>query len=229
MSHPAEAQAGRPPAPPFGILGGTFDPVHLGHLGIANAARDALGLATIQIAPARVPPHRTGPMVSIYHRFAMVALAAGTGAGLIACDLGLDSTEPSYTGTLLDLFAGAGHTASQMVFIIGADAFADIATWRYYPAILDRCHFAVVSRPGLSVAALPDRLPALATRFTTVAPAGPPPSPWPAEPRLFLIDAPTPDVSSTAIRARARAGQPLDGLVPASVAHYVRRQGLYTA
>ena len=208
---------------PFGILGGTFDPIHNGHLGVAAAARAALGLATVQLAPARVPPHRAGPLVSIYHRFAMVALAAGTGAGLVACDLGLDSTEPSYTGALLDLFAGAGHTASQMVFIIGADAFADIATWRYYPAILDRCHFAVVSRPGLGVASLPSRLPALAGRFAAPTPD------WPANPHVFLIDSPTPDVSSTEIRARARTGASLEGLVPEPVARYVRRHGLYAA
>ncbi len=157
-----------------GILGGTFDPIHDGHLGVAAAARTALGLATVQLAPARVPPHRAGPLVSIYHRFAMVALAAESDASLMACDLGLDSTEPSYTGSLLDAFEQAGHPASQMVFIIGADAFADIATWRYYPAILDRCHFAVVSRPGLSVTSLPARLPALASRFSEPA------ADWPA-------------------------------------------------
>jgi nicotinate-nucleotide adenylyltransferase len=154
----------------------------------------------------------------------MVAIAAESDATLVACELGLDSTEPSYTGTLLDEFARAGHAASQMVFIIGADAFADIATWRYYPAILDRCHFAVVSRPGLSATSLPARLPALAGRFST-----PPIEGWPPAPRVFLIDSPTPDVSSTEIRARARAGASLEGLVPPSVAHYVRRHGLYAA
>jgi nicotinate-nucleotide adenylyltransferase len=207
----------------IGILGGTFDPIHDGHLGVAAAARAALGLATVQLVPARVPPHRAGPLVSIYHRFAMVALAAESDASLMACDLGLDSTEPSYTGSLLDEFERAGHRASQMVFIIGADAFADIATWRYYPDILDRCHFAVVSRPGLSVTALPARLPALAGRFS--APA----TEWPSAPRIFLIDSPTPDVSSTEIRARARTGAPLEGLVPPPVARYVRRHGLYAA
>lgn len=208
---------------PIGILGGTFDPIHDGHLAVAAAARTALGLETVQLAPARVPPHRAGPLVSIYHRFAMVALAAESDASLIACDLGLDSTEPSYTGSLLDAFERAGYTASQMVFIIGADAFADIATWRYYPAILDRCHFAVVSRPGLSVTALPARLPALAGRFSEPA-AG-----WTGSARIFLIDSPTPDVSSTEIRARARTGASLEGLVPAPVARYVRRHGLYAA
>ena len=207
----------------FGILGGTFDPIHNGHLGVAAAARAALGLDTVKLVPARVPPHRAGPLVSIYHRFAMVALAAEVDAGLVACDLGLDSTEPSYTGTLLDQFAGAGHTASQMVFIIGADAFADIATWRYYPAILDRCHFAVVSRPGLRVTTLSAQLPDLAARFSAPTPD------WPAAPRIFLIDAPTPDVSSTEIRARAHAGASLEGLVPPPVDRYVRRHGLYQA
>lgn len=206
----------------FGILGGTFDPIHDGHLGVATAARTALGLATVQLAPARVPPHRAGPLVSIYHRFAMVALAAESDASLIACDLGLDSTEPSYTGALLDAFEQAGHQASQMVFIIGADAFADIATWRYYPGILDRCHFAVVSRPGWSVTALPARLPALSGRFSE-------PTTGSATPRVFLIDSPTPDVSSTEIRARARTGASLEGLVPPPVARYVRRHGLYAA
>jgi nicotinate-nucleotide adenylyltransferase len=218
---------------PFGILGGTFDPIHNGHLGVAAAARAALGLATVQVAPARVPPHRAGPLVSIYHRFAMVALAAETDASLVACDLGLDSSEPSYTATLLDHFARAGYQASQMVFIIGADAFADIATWRYYPAILDRCHFAVISRPGLRVDALPDLLPALADRFDRTRPYGAEApltdEPWPAAPRVFLIDAPTPDISSTVIRARAQARQSLHELVPSSVERYIRRHGLYAA
>jgi nicotinate-nucleotide adenylyltransferase len=211
-------------AAPFGILGGTFDPIHNGHLGVAAAARAALGLATVQLAPARVPPHRSGPLVSIYHRFAMVALAADADAALSACDLGLESTEPSYTGTLLESFARAGHQAAQMVFIIGADAFAEIATWRYYPSILDRCHFAVVSRPGLSVTALPARLPDLGGRFEPA-----PPPAWPTRPRIFLIDLPTPDVSSTDIRARAASGRSLDGLVPPAVERYVRRHGLYAA
>jgi nicotinate-nucleotide adenylyltransferase len=204
-----------------GILGGTFDPIHNGHLGVAAAAHAALGLASVQLTPARVPPHRAGPLVSIYHRFAMVALAAESDPSVVACDLGLDSTEPSYTAALLDAFERAGHAVSQMVFILGADAFADIATWRYYPAILDRCHFAVVSRPGLGVTSLPARLPALASRFAA------PTTEWPATPRVFLIDSPTPDVSSTEIRARARAGAALDGLVPPLVARYIRRHGLY--
>ena len=208
---------------PFGILGGTFDPIHDGHLGVAAAARAALGLATVQLAPARVPPHRTGPLVSIYHRFAMVAIAAETDATLVACELGLESTEPSYTGALLEEFTRAGHAASQMVFIIGADAFAEIETWRRYPQVLDLAHFVVVSRPGFDVGRIAERIPELRERITVrlhdVVAA--------ARPRVYVLPAATPDVSSTEIRRRLRAGESIAGLVPDLVDAHIRHHRLY--
>jgi nicotinate-nucleotide adenylyltransferase len=176
-----------------------------------------------------VPPHRVRPGVSIYHRFAMVALAALTDASLAASDLELDSTEPSYTSVLLERFAAQGVAASQMVFITGADAFAEIASWRNYPALLDQCHFAVVSRPGRSATQAPEAFAALAPRFAPTS-GEPRTTPHPAlsgPPRVFLIEAETPDVSSTEIRARIRSGGPLDDLVPATVAAYIERHGLY--
>jgi nicotinate-nucleotide adenylyltransferase len=215
---------------PFGILGGTFDPIHLGHLAVARAVGEALGLGRTLLVPARVPPHRFQPGVSIYHRFAMVALAAMTDASLAASDLELDSPDPSYTSVLLDRFAAQGVAASQMVFITGADAFAEIASWRNYPALLDQCHFAVVSRPGRSAEDLPEAFATLASRFTPAGAGAPRVSPHPAlsgPPRVFLIEAETPDVSSTEIRARTRSGGPLDDLVPATVAAYIERHALY--
>ncbi len=214
----------------FGILGGTFDPVHNGHLGVAAVVQRALGLGRILLVPARVPPHRTPPLVSIYHRFAMVALAAMTAESLLASDLDLDAVEPSYTAALLDRFLADGCVPSQMVFITGADAFAEIATWHDYPAVLDRCHFAVVSRPGLPAASLRGRLTDLEARFVLVDPTHRPArtaDPLPADPRILLIDADTPDVSSTAIRTRLRQGGPTADLMPESVAEYIRRHGLY--
>jgi nicotinate-nucleotide adenylyltransferase len=219
---------------PFGILGGTFDPIHLGHVAVARAAERALGLPRILLVPARVPPHRERPGVSIYHRFAMVALAALTTESLVASDLELDSHEPSYTSVLLDRFQGRGVSPSQMVFITGADAFAEIASWHHYPAILDQCHFAVVSRPGLPAEQLCSSLDALHSRFVRVGTVGsetaPQSSPHPqlaSGPRVFLIEAETPDVSSTEIRTRVRSGGPLGDLMPAPVAEYVRRHALY--
>lgn len=219
---------------PIGILGGTFDPVHMGHMAVAAAARQALGLEVVQLVPTRTPPHRTRPpYASIYHRFAMTALAALSGDGMEVSDLDCEAAGPSYTSLLLDRLHNQGYRASHIVFIIGADAFAEIATWHNYPAILDRCHFAVISRPGQQTDELKARLPHLAPRFVAVtdsAQAGGGASSIPIEsrtPAVFLIDAATPDVSSTDIRERRRAGSSIDGLVPGLVEQYIRRHALY--
>jgi nicotinate-nucleotide adenylyltransferase len=212
---------------PFGILGGTFDPVHQGHLAVAAVVRRALGLSRILLVPARVPPHRSQPEVSIYHRFAMVGLAALTAEYLVASDVDLDSHEPSYTSALLDRFRAAGHAPSQMVFITGADAFAEIATWHDYPALLDRAHFVVVSRPGMRAAELVAQFPDLTERFVRVVTSRPPSHNLFETPAIFLLDAATPDVSSTEIRERLRADGSLRELMPDSVADYIRRHDLY--
>ena len=220
----------------IGILGGTFDPIHGGHLAVALAARDALGLDAVKLVPTRTPPHRSrAPYASIYHRFAMTALAALSVEGLQVSDLELETPGPSYTSMLLDRLHGEGHDASHIVFIIGADAFAEIATWHNYPAILNRCHFAVISRPGQQADELRARLPDLADRFVTIAPdtrapngaAAPSVTLASHAPAIFLIGAATPDVSSTEIRERRRAGLPIDGLVPEAVGQYIRRHALY--
>ncbi len=213
----------------IGILGGTFDPVHAGHIAVAQAARHALGLRQVWLMPSRVPPHRHGPQASVYHRFAMVAMAALSVEGLLASDADLETPGPSYTIELLERLHVEGYRPSQIVFITGADAFADIATWRRYPALLDAAHFAVVSRPRQRVEAMRERLPELSEHFvlaeTNEARArldGP-------QPAVFLIDAPTPDVSSTNIRQRLQTGTSIVGLVPADVERYIRRHGLYAA
>jgi nicotinate-nucleotide adenylyltransferase len=219
----------------IGILGGTFDPVHSGHLAVALAARDALGLDAVRLVPTRVPPHRPRPpYASIYHRFAMTALAALSAEGLQVSDLELDTPGPSYTSMLLDRLHGEGYDASQIVFIIGADAFAEIATWHNYPAILNRCHFAVISRPGQQADELRARLPDLADRFVTITPdsrasnrAAGSVALASHAPAIFLIGAATPNVSSTEIRERRRAGLPIDGMVPEAVEQYIRRHALY--
>jgi nicotinate-nucleotide adenylyltransferase len=223
----------------IGILGGTFDPIHGGHVAVALAARDALGLDAVRLVPTRTPPHRSrAPYASIYHRFAMTALAALSVEGLQVSDLELDTPGPSYTSMLLDRLHGEGHDASHIVFIIGADAFAEIATWHNYPAILNRCHFAVISRPGQQADELRARLPDLADRFVTITPETHAPNgaatPVPLAvalalhaPAIFLIGAATPNVSSTEIRERRRAGLPIDGLVPEAVEQYIRRHTLY--
>jgi nicotinate-nucleotide adenylyltransferase len=110
-----------------------------------------------------------------------------------------------------------------LFFITGADAFRDIAMWKDYPRILDRCHFVAVSRPGCPAPSLRAALPALADRMVDA------PAALPAEPHIILVDAPTAPVSSTVIRQRIADGRAIDGLVPPAVAAYIEDHGLYRA
>lgn len=209
----------------LGILGGTLDPIHLGHLETALAARAALSLDRVIVMPSRVPPHRQHqPIASRYHRFAMAALAVNGLDGLVASDMELCAPGPSYTADTLSRFqAVSGLRASQIFFITGADAFAEIETWHRYPEVLELAHFVVVSRPGYPVGSLIARLPGLAARMRpadTVQHA-------PAQVTIHLLDGRTPDVSSTEIRRRLVAGQRLTGLVPPAVETHIRQHGLY--
>ena len=212
-----------------GILGGTFDPIHYGHLGVAEAAERALGLTRLYVVTANVPPHRRQPVASPFQRYAMVVLAAGHRPGWRASDMELRLEGPSYTSDTLDRYHQRGYQRSELYFVIGADAFADITTWHDYPHILNAANFAVVSRPGLPAAALPERLPALAPRMTLSPPKGSDPGSDPSETVIFLIDAPTADVSGTAIRKRRDAGESIAGLVPPLVQQYIEQHGLYAA
>ena len=205
----------------IGLLGGTFDPIHMGHLDVAAAAQDALGLSTVLVIPANVPPHRLKAVASSFHRFAMVALAVAGRPGWRASDVELRHEAPSYTTTTLRRFRERGYDPLELFFLIGADAFAEIDKWREYPGILDRAHFAVVSRPGCPVSDLPGRLPALAHRMKQ------PDDGEPVTPSIFLIDHVTCDVSSTAIRRRLAEGTSIAGMVDPRVERHIEQHGLY--
>lgn len=207
----------------FGVLGGTFDPIHLGHVAAGAAAQQALSLDAVMLIPSRIPPHRADPVTaSGEHRLAMAQLAAAARPGWSASRLELDRSGPSYTfDTLVELQSSA--PGAQIFFIIGADAFAEIATWSRYPAVLDLAHFVVVSRPGITLDSLRERVPS-AFPSSALRAGGRDAS---AKTRVILVEAHTPDVSSTDIRRRARAGETLAGLVPESVAQYIRAHRLY--
>src|SRR5690349_10100556 len=113
----------------IGILGGTFDPIHCGHLDLAEAAERALRLTRVLIGTSNTPPHRPQPQSSAYHRFAMVAIAVLNRPTWRAADLELRSDAPSYTTFTLAKFHDRGFAPSELYFIIGADAFAEIPSW----------------------------------------------------------------------------------------------------
>jgi len=208
-----------------GIMGGTFDPIHWGHLEAAFAAEAALKLMRLLVVTSHVPPHRETPHASSYHRFAMVAFAIAGRSGWRASDLELRLDAQSYTAATLRKFHDRGYAPAELFFIVGADAFAEIQSWKDYPAVLEYAHFAVVARPGFPVDDLPRRLPMLAERMVR--------PPLDAishlDPMIVLIDSPTSNVSATQIRDRRARGESIAGLVPDPVRQHIEQHGLYTS
>jgi nicotinate-nucleotide adenylyltransferase len=195
----------------LGVLGGTFDPVHYGHLDAAEAARARLELDTVLFVPAHDPPHKPAdPRASAFHRFALVALALQDWPGYSASDMELQREGASYTADTLRALHAAGYDPSHLFFILGADAFAEIGTWKEYPAVTTMAQFVVVARPGTTLDAALARVPQLRDHVT-------------------LVEARTRDVSSSQIRARLAARQPIDDLVPPAVARHIITHSLYGA
>jgi len=205
----------------IGILGGTFDPVHYGHLDAAAAAQAGLELDEIVFLPSHVPPHRqVHPRASGYHRFALIALAIQNHRRFRVSEDELTRNGPSFTIDTLRRLHERDYRPSQLFFILGADAFADIATWREFPAVLDAAHFAVVTRPGADLDAALARNPALISRVRPDARDD-------SGTGIFFVKAHTRDVSSTAIRAQLSSGNSIEDLVPAPVAEYIEANDLY--
>lgn len=209
----------------IGLLGGTFDPIHFGHLDAAGAAVAALALDEVWLVPSSHPPHRTGaPRAGSFHRFALVALAVDGLPRHRASDLELARERAPYTIDTLRALHEQGWAPSQLFFILGADAFAEIATWHQYPAVLDAAHFVVVARPGTAIETAASTLPRLRARIRL--PGEDPPEA--GSTGIFLIKARTRDVSSTTVRARLAARAAIDDLVPAAVARHIEAHHLYT-
>jgi nicotinate-nucleotide adenylyltransferase len=203
----------------LGVLGGTFDPIHYGHLRAGDAAETALTLDEIRVIPAHDPPHRTlDPKASAFHRFALCALALEGKPRWRLSDAELTRTGPSYTAHTLRALHAEGWRPSQIFFILGSDAFAEIATWYDFPAVLKSANYAVVARPGTTLQAAWERFD----------PAGiADPSVSEGSTGFFRVHAETPNVSSTDIRARISEGLSIDDLVPAPVARYILNHRLY--
>jgi len=211
----------------LGILGGTFDPIHVGHLDAAHAASAALALDEIVLIPAHDQPLRLSePRATDYHRFALATLAVDDRPDWRVSDMELIRQGRSYTEDTLQALHGCGWDASQLFFILGTDAFAGIASWHGYPGVLDLAHFVVIARPGVAIEEATMRVPELRSRISP-PPGGEEGLDGPA--RIFLVHADTRDVSSTMIRERLASGLPIDDLVPPRVARHIQKHHLYGA
>ena len=211
----------------LGILGGTFDPIHVGHLDAADAASAALALDEIVLIPAHDQPLRVSETrATVYQRFALAALAIEDRPDWHISDMELVRQGRSYTEDTLRALHDSGWRASQLFFILGTDAFAGIAAWHGYPGVLDLAHFVVIARPGVAIDEAARRVPELCSRTS------PPPERGESldgPTQIFLVHAHTRDVSSTMIRERLASGLPIDDLVPPRVARHIQKHHLYGA
>ena len=211
----------------LGIMGGTFDPIHMGHLDVARASADALHLDCVRLLPSHIPPHRRAPGESPFHRFAMVAMAAATDPRFEADDEELRREGPSYAADTLRHVQRQGFSAGELFFLTGADAFAKIATWKDYPALLDLAHFVVCSRPGEPAEMVSGLLPDLQDRMVDAEDFD-----GSVGTKVILLDAVTAAVSSSRVREALASGDldaALRGLVPPAIEAHIRRHGLYNA
>jgi nicotinate-nucleotide adenylyltransferase len=189
----------------IGVLGGTFDPPHIGHLIVASEALWQLRLDVVRLVPARVPPHKPGGAhADPERRAAWLERAVAGHPGLEVSRIELDREGPSYTADTLEAMAAADPGAA-LWFVLGADQLAGLPGWRDPERILAAARLAVVPRAGLDVRAIADE----------VAPG-----------RADLLDVPEIGVSSSMIRERVAAGRPIRFLVPPEVEESLRREGL---
>jgi len=195
----------------LGIMGGTFDPIHVGHLAVAEEAREVLDLEHILFIPAGQPPHkRPEDVTPVEHRLAMVELAIADNTAFELSRIEVDRPGPSYTADTLEALAAEGDPVT---VILSAETFAELPTWHEPSRIFEAARVAVAPRwgypapdPGWLAATFPGR-----------------------EDRVSYLEGPRLGVSSTALRARVRAGRSIRYLVSQPVAAYIAANNLYTA
>lgn len=204
-----------------GLLGGTFDPIHHGHLRLALECAAAAGCDETRLVPAYRPPHRAAPVAGAAQRLAMAQLAAQGEPALHVDDCEIRRAGTSYT---IDTLAALRHElAATLCLFLGADAYRQLRTWHHWEQILDHAHLVVADRPG-PAASGDDALDELEQRHG-VADAGGLHSR--STGAILRVTAPALDISSTRIRTLIATGRSVRYLVPEPVIHYIQQEGLY--
>jgi len=216
----------------LGLLGGSFDPVHNGHLAIAQQTREALGLDQILFIPTSHPPHKpNGSLAPARDRYEMVRLAIASDPSLAISDVEIRRPGKSYSIDTIRLLQQEYGAHTQLFFLIGLDAFLDFPSWRDPRTLLQLCSFVVLSRPGLSfrsfstVSLLPPIPPSSLTdldagRISQIEVSL-------GKQRLTCLRLPPCAVSASDIRVRIRQGLPVANLLPPLVESYILRHHLY--
>ncbi len=217
----------------IGLFGGTFNPIHHGHLGAAREAMRCGGLERVWLVPAALPPHKPSrDLADAADRLAMIDLAIGEDPALRCCTAELQRAGPSYTIDTVRQSLTRLPAGGQLFFIAGVDAFLEIDTWRAFRDLLRLVAVIVIARPGSS-GLLPDLQAAVGVFLRQRVDSG---YRWEAARGSYLHDcnmavqlcpAVPPDVSASDIRRRVKAGLPYDHLLPPPVAALIKRKGLY--
>lgn len=206
---------GRLPAGAIGIIGGTFDPIHIGHLAIAEEAREVLALERVLFVPTGLPVHKPGrPISPAEHRAAMVAVAIADNPAFALSRAEVDRPGPSYAVDTLEGLTAEVRAAGDrpdLVFILSSEAYAGLPTWRDPARILELCRLAVLPRAGSA--------PVDPVAMARLVPG--------ADLRTIVLDGPLLAVSGSRIRARVAAGRSIRYLVPDAVIAYIGDHGLY--
>ena len=197
----------------LGIMGGTFDPIHIGHLITAEIVRTELWLDKILFIPAGSPPHKKAQVITATeHRYVMTVMATAANPYFAVLPMEIERSGPSYTIDTVRRLLQEYGPGVELFCIAGADAIRDLLTWKDLDALLDLCCFAAASRPGAldAVAAVIARLGEKGKR------------------RIIRVNTPQLDISATEIRERLRRGLSVRYLVPDNVADYIEKERLYT-
>jgi nicotinate-nucleotide adenylyltransferase len=235
----------------IGFFGGSFDPIHRGHLALARVARERYKMGRVLFVPAHVPPHKQSQALSSFaHRYAMVALATAQEKEFVpslleaptdfeAASAGKEkrkdkekaAAKPNYTIDTLRRLKQSLKKSDRLFLLIGIDAFAAIATWHQAEELFRECEFVVASRPGHSLADVANALPEkLRPRVEVTRPFQKQAATGDlvlSGVTIHLLDDVYQPVSSTAIRQAAAAGKPLGRFVEPGVAEYIKKVGLY--
>jgi nicotinate-nucleotide adenylyltransferase len=232
----------------IGLFSGTFDPIHKGHLALAVAAQQGCDLGRIYFVPTNAPPHKTSqPVASYFHRFVMTALAVAGEKAFVPSlaeapgefvlqdkkgTRGMAVAAPNYSIDTVRKFKQQIKKADRLFFLIGIDAFKDIAKWREAEELFSECEFIIASRPGYSLAEVAGALPERLRPRQEVT------KPFLKQPAkgdlvlpgvmLHLLDDVNQKVSATEIRQAIAAKRPIKKFVPESVEEYLKKEGLYS-
>ncbi|HNR03725.1 MAG TPA: nicotinate-nucleotide adenylyltransferase [Bacillota bacterium] len=197
----------------IGIMGGTFDPIHYGHLAAAEAARIEFGLCKVIFMPVGNPPHKQSQAISdAEHRYRMTALATSSNSGFEVSRLEVDKAGITYTFDTMKELRNIYGEAPAIYFITGADAVLELLTWYKLGELLTLCKFIAVTRPGFDICKLEQKIAEITSKY---------------DGEIICLEVPLLEISSTDIRERIRSGKPVKYLLPEEVEAYIHKNGLY--